>query len=253
MKTDAISIGLLAGIWATALAGIALKLFLPGRFDRFSVCLYLILGWSGVLAYDSLIEPLSALTLALLAVGGALYSIGVIFHTRRGLRFQNAVWHSFLLAAASAIISRYLRRWPLRRTEQANAKHAGRGLLIADRPPPREAHRWGYRQFTASACCVSSRPAAVPSGQRPDRMQACRLRAACPTIVRADVGASDWATLHRPTGATTSETITGGGSLHCRAAWTGSTGRQCHIDIYQLYPFRDPHRRRYILCLHRHD
>ena len=65
-------------------------------------------------------------------------------------------------------------------------------------------------------------------------MQACRLRAACPTIVRADVGASDWATLHRPTGATTSETITGGGSLHCRAAWTGSTGRQCHIDIYQL-------------------
>ena len=61
MKTDAISIGLLAGIWTTALAGIALKLFLPGRFDRFSVCLYLILGWSGVLAYDSLIEPLSAL------------------------------------------------------------------------------------------------------------------------------------------------------------------------------------------------
>jgi hemolysin III len=100
MKTDAIAIGLLAGIWATALAGIALKLFLPGRFDRFSVCLYLMLGWSGALAYDSLIEPLPALTLALLALGGALYSIGVIFHTRRGLRFQNAVWHSFVLAAA---------------------------------------------------------------------------------------------------------------------------------------------------------
>jgi hemolysin III len=100
MKSGIGSIALLAGIWAAAIVGMALKLFLPGRFDRLSLALYLILGWSGVLAYDSLIAPLPASTLTLLAAGGALYSIGVVFHTRNGLRFQNAVWHTFVLAAA---------------------------------------------------------------------------------------------------------------------------------------------------------
>ena len=100
MKSSIVSIGLFAGIWATAIAGMALKLFLPGRFDRLSVGLYLVLGWSGVLAYDTVIAALPASTLALLAAGGALYSIGVVFHAWHSLRFQNAVWHAFVLAAA---------------------------------------------------------------------------------------------------------------------------------------------------------
>lgn len=44
---------LLIGVWSVAAAGIALKIFLPGRFDRLSVGLYLAMGWSGVIAYDS--------------------------------------------------------------------------------------------------------------------------------------------------------------------------------------------------------
>lgn len=90
---------LLAVIWAVAAIGIALKLFLPGRYDRLSIALYLILGWSGVLAYESVIAALQPTALWLLAVGGALYSIGVIFHVWRRLPFQNAIWHAFVLAA----------------------------------------------------------------------------------------------------------------------------------------------------------
>jgi len=33
--------------------------------------------------------------------GGALYSLGVIFHAWRRLRFQNAIWHSFVLLGAA--------------------------------------------------------------------------------------------------------------------------------------------------------
>jgi hemolysin III len=29
-----------------------------------------------------------------------LYSVGVIFHVWQGLRFQNAIWHGFVLVAA---------------------------------------------------------------------------------------------------------------------------------------------------------
>jgi hemolysin III len=94
------SLGLLIGVWTIAVVGIAAKLFLPGRFDRLAVGLYLLLGWSGVIAYDTLFAALSGTTLALLAAGGALYTVGVIFHAWQGLRFQNAIWHAFVLAAA---------------------------------------------------------------------------------------------------------------------------------------------------------
>jgi hemolysin III len=40
------------------------------------------------------------LSLWLLAAGGILYSAGVIFHVWQNLRFQNAIWHGFVLVAA---------------------------------------------------------------------------------------------------------------------------------------------------------
>jgi hypothetical protein len=56
MKGDFVSIGLLIGVWLTAVVGVTLKLLLPGRFDRLAVVLYLILGWSGAVIY----EPVAA-------------------------------------------------------------------------------------------------------------------------------------------------------------------------------------------------
>jgi hemolysin III len=91
--------GLLAGIWLTAGVGIVLKLLLPGRFDRVAVVLYLLLGWSGVTAYGSVITSLPSLTFWLLVAGGVLYSMGVIFYLWRSLRFQNVIWHAFVLLA----------------------------------------------------------------------------------------------------------------------------------------------------------
>jgi hemolysin III len=37
MKGDFVSIGLLIGVWVTAVVGVTLKLLLPGRFDRLAV------------------------------------------------------------------------------------------------------------------------------------------------------------------------------------------------------------------------
>ena len=66
-------------------------MLLPGRFDRLSIALYLALGWSGVVAYESVMSSLPSTTLWLIAAGGVLYSAGVIFHAWRRLRFQNAI------------------------------------------------------------------------------------------------------------------------------------------------------------------
>ncbi|GJE59289.1 PAQR family membrane homeostasis protein TrhA [Methylobacterium trifolii] len=92
---------LLAFIWIVAGIGIGLKLFLPGRFDRLSIGLYLLLGWSSLFAYESVIAALQPTALWLLAIGGGLYTVGVVFHVWRRLPFQNAIWHAFVLAATA--------------------------------------------------------------------------------------------------------------------------------------------------------
>ncbi|MCC7347601.1 MAG: hemolysin III family protein, partial [Variibacter sp.] len=52
-------------------------------------------------AYESVTTVLPPGSLWLLAAGGVLYSVGVIFHVWRTLRFQNAIWHGFVLVAAA--------------------------------------------------------------------------------------------------------------------------------------------------------
>lgn len=101
MSDRVMATALLIGVWSVAAAGIALKIFLPGRFDRLSVGLYLAMGWSGVFAYENLVASLPNSTLWFIAAGGLIYSLGVIFHAWERLRFQNAIWHSFVLLAAA--------------------------------------------------------------------------------------------------------------------------------------------------------
>jgi len=108
MNDRTLGLALLAGVWSVALLGIALKIFYPGRFDRLAVGLYLALGWSGVMAYDSIAASLPSTTLWLITIGGVLYSAGVIFHAWQRLRFQNAIWHSFVLLAAACHYSAVL-------------------------------------------------------------------------------------------------------------------------------------------------
>nr|WP_294544276.1 hemolysin III family protein [uncultured Rhodopila sp.] len=90
---------LLAGIWAIGLFGGLFKLLAPRRFEPLAVPLYLIMGWA-IVSDPGLILSLLAAVAALLVAGGLLYSAGVVFHLSR-LRFQEAIWHGFVLAAAA--------------------------------------------------------------------------------------------------------------------------------------------------------
>ena len=94
------AVGLVTLVWTGALAGATLRLFLPGRFERFGVAAYLALGWSAALAIKPLFSALPVETLALVIAGGALYSVGVVFHLWHSLKFQNAIWHACVTVAA---------------------------------------------------------------------------------------------------------------------------------------------------------
>jgi len=88
-------------VWGASLVGVALKLIVPERFGRIAILLCLAIGWSGVLVFQALGQALPASTLWLLLAGGLTYSAGIVFHLWEKLRFQNALWHVFVVAGAS--------------------------------------------------------------------------------------------------------------------------------------------------------
>jgi hemolysin III len=97
---DPLILANLVGLWGVAVFGIVLKCGWPGRFDRLTILLYLAMGWSGVMLVSRLLSVLSAATMILILIGGIIYSLGVIFHVWEKLRFQNAIWHGFVVTAA---------------------------------------------------------------------------------------------------------------------------------------------------------
>jgi hemolysin III len=91
---------LLGSVWSIGVLGVATKLLWPERFVRTSYVLYLALGWSGILVLVPLTLAVTPSVLLLLAIGGCLYTIGVAFHLWSKLRYHNAIWHAFVLAAS---------------------------------------------------------------------------------------------------------------------------------------------------------
>jgi len=94
-------LGLLAVVWTMAAIGIAIKLFAPRFLDGLSTALYLVQGWAVIAAWEPLMSAMPGRVLTLLMAGGVLYTIGVVFHLWERLPYQNAIWHGFVLSAAS--------------------------------------------------------------------------------------------------------------------------------------------------------
>jgi hemolysin III len=87
-------------IWGIALAGTLMKLFLTGKYEYLSLFLYLFMGWLIVFDLGNLIRQISGTGLALIALGGAFYTFGVIFYVLRRIPYNHLIWHFFVLGGA---------------------------------------------------------------------------------------------------------------------------------------------------------
>ncbi|MBY8875588.1 hemolysin III family protein [Micromonospora sp. PLK6-60] len=74
---------MLAVVWGGALAGVAVKLIWPHAPRWVSAPLYLALGWVSVAMLPQILRGGGVTALVLLAVGGALYSVGAVFYALR--------------------------------------------------------------------------------------------------------------------------------------------------------------------------
>lgn len=84
-------------VWLFALAGIILKLFFTGRFDKLSTALYLIMGWQVVIFIRPLLKVLSEDGVQFLFAGGVFYTIGAILYSIKRMPYNHATFHVFVL------------------------------------------------------------------------------------------------------------------------------------------------------------
>lgn len=96
-----LAIGLMIVIWSIALIGIIMKLAFVYRFKRLSLVTYLMMGWLSLVVIYQLALNLDIGGLTLLAVGGVIYSLGVIFYVAKRIPFNHAIWHGFVLAGCA--------------------------------------------------------------------------------------------------------------------------------------------------------
>ncbi len=93
-----LAIGLMIVIWTIAFIGILMKVAFIHRFKRLSLTTYLVMGWLSLIVIYQLAITLDIGGLTLLAVGGVIYSLGVIFYVAHRIPFNHAIWHCFVLA-----------------------------------------------------------------------------------------------------------------------------------------------------------
>lgn len=87
-------------IWALAIIGIALELGVAARFRKWSVLLYVGMGWSALATFGPLSDALQTGGTALMLAGGAAYTLGVPFYLWRKLPYHHTLWHVFVLAGS---------------------------------------------------------------------------------------------------------------------------------------------------------
>lgn len=87
-------------IWGVTVIGIVLNAVNLEKFKRLSLICYVLMGWGIVLSIKPMMARVALPGIVLLAAGGVVYTIGVIFYVLKKYRYMHSVWHLFVLAGS---------------------------------------------------------------------------------------------------------------------------------------------------------
>ncbi len=84
-------------IWGLAFLGVLYKIYFLGKFKRFSLFMYITMGWCILLSFKELVNSLPHNLIVTLLIGGLFYTSGVVFYQKKSVPFNHAIWHIFVL------------------------------------------------------------------------------------------------------------------------------------------------------------
>ncbi len=93
-------IPLLCVIWGAAVLGITLNAVALEKFRKVSIIFYVVMGLAVIVKMKTLLSLLGADAVILLAAGGAVYIIGIIFYVLKKIRYMHPIWHLFVLGGS---------------------------------------------------------------------------------------------------------------------------------------------------------
>lgn len=87
-------------IWGTAVIGTVFSSINLQKFRKFSTLCYVVMGWGIILAIKPLTENCPKISIIFLLIGGAFYSVGVIFYAKKRYKYFHSIWHLFVVGGS---------------------------------------------------------------------------------------------------------------------------------------------------------
>lgn len=83
-----------------AIVGITLNAINLERWKKMSMVLYIVMGWSIIMSVKTVISVMEPSGLTLLAAGGVLYTLGILFYKMKNVKYMHFIWHLFVLGGS---------------------------------------------------------------------------------------------------------------------------------------------------------
>lgn len=87
-------------VWTCAVLGIVLNAIDLKKTEKLGTVLYVIMGWSIVVAFRDIVQAIPEPAFYLLLSGGISYTAGLIFYAMKNIKYMHGVWHLFVLAGS---------------------------------------------------------------------------------------------------------------------------------------------------------
>lgn len=99
---DGLGMYLLYIVWGIAVLGFFLKFFFINRFEKFSLLLYIIMGWLIIVDYNGIVMYMNTSAVQLMFLGGIFYMVGVVFYSLDKMKYNHVIWHFFVLLGSAS-------------------------------------------------------------------------------------------------------------------------------------------------------
>ena len=80
--------------------GIVLNSINLKKFQKLSMVLYILMGWSVIMSIKNVIAIIPFAGMMFLLIGGLLYTFGIIFYKMKRLKYMHFIWHLFVLGGS---------------------------------------------------------------------------------------------------------------------------------------------------------